>query len=352
MRDGGWRPARPVGKRRALLVVALGGLLGAGLAARAASADQQTQVVTLPTGQTVTVTVDVPPPAVTTPPQPPSEPPVHVQIQPPARPAPSRPQPQPAAPPAGAASPAPSKAKRKPARAPRRPRLRVPRRPLERVTPLRPDRLHVPARLPRRAPGGVPTPADPTFSLALPGPAPIGVPNFFIDRFRIPPFLLPIYQAAGIEYGLRWEVLAAINEIETDYGRNLNVSTAGAVEWMQFMPGTWERWALDANGDGRKDPYNPVDAIFSAARYLKAAGAPGDVRRAVFAYNHADWYVDSVLLRARLLGGLPADFVGSLTGLTEGRFPVAGRAAYADQLSAREATRRVKRGHNAAVPVE
>src|SRR5439155_17587354 len=105
MRDGGGRPARPVGKRRALLVVALGGLLGAGLAARGASADQHTQVVTPPTGQTVTVTVDVPPPAVTTRPQPPSEPPVHVQIQPPARPAPSRPQPQPAAPPAGAASP-------------------------------------------------------------------------------------------------------------------------------------------------------------------------------------------------------------------------------------------------------
>ena len=74
---------------------------------------------------------------------------------------------------------------------------------------------------------GVPTTTNPTFSVALPGPAPIGVPNFFIEKFRIPPFLLPIYQAAGIEYGVRWEVLAAINEIETDYGRNLNVSTAG-----------------------------------------------------------------------------------------------------------------------------
>jgi len=55
------------------------------------------------------------------------------------------------------------------------------------------------------------------------------VPNFFIDKFRIPPFLLSIYQAAGIQYGIRWEVLAAINEIETDYGRNLSVSSAGAV---------------------------------------------------------------------------------------------------------------------------
>ena len=64
-----------------------------------------------------------------------------------------------------------------------------------------------------------PSQADPTFSLAEPGAARAGVPNFFIDKFKIPPFLLPIYQAAGTEYGIRWEVLAAINEIETNYGR-------------------------------------------------------------------------------------------------------------------------------------
>jgi murein DD-endopeptidase MepM/ murein hydrolase activator NlpD len=202
-----------------------------------------------------------------------------------------------------------------------------------------------------RRPDGVPTPVDPTFSEALPGAAPIGVPNFFIDKFRIPPFLLPIYQAAGIQYGVRWEILAAINEIETDYGRNLNVSTAGAVGWMQFLPSTWKRWGTDANHDGRRDPYNPVDAIFAAARYLKAARADQDVRKAIFAYNHADWYVDSVLMRARLIGGLPADLVGSLTGLTQGRFPVAARARYADDITAREAQRRVK-GRNAAVPVD
>ena len=159
---------------------------------------------------------------------------------------------------------------------------------------------------------------------------PSGIPNFIIRKFRVPPFLLPIYQAAGIEYGVRWEVLAAINEIETDYGRNLNVSSAGAVGWMQFIPSTWRMYGTDANRDGRKDPYNPVDAIFAAARYLAAAGYESDVRRAVFAYNHADWYVDSVLLRARLIAGVPADLVGSLTGLTEGRFPVYARARYAD----------------------
>ena len=133
---------------------------------------------------------------------------------------------------------------------------------------------------------------------SLPGPAPIGVPNFFIDSFQIPPFLLPIYQAAGIQYDVPWQVLAAINEIETDYGRNLSVSTAGAVGWMQFLPSTWKRWGVDANGDGVADPYNPADAIFTAARYLHAAGASKNLSQAIFAYNHAGWYVQSVLLRA------------------------------------------------------
>ena len=87
----------------------------------------------------------------------------------------------------------------------------------------RPDK-QVDRSNPTRNVDGSPTLDNPTVSLSEPGPAAIGVPNFFIEKFRIPPFLLPIYQAAGIEYGVRWEVLAAINEIETDYGRNLNVS--------------------------------------------------------------------------------------------------------------------------------
>jgi hypothetical protein len=176
------------------------------------------------------------------------------------------------------------------------------------------------------------------------------VPNFFIDRFRIPPFLLPIYQAAGTQYGVKWELLAAINEIETDYGRNLNVSSAGAVGWMQFMPATWKQYGVDANHDGVKDPYNPVDAIFATARYLKAAGADKDIRGAVFAYNHADWYVDSVLLRAQLLGGLPANLVGSLTGLTEGRFPVLAKATYAEELTKKDLKKSKRR--NAAIAVD
>ncbi len=184
--------------------------------------------------------------------------------------------------------------------------------------------------------GGSPTGGNPTTTFAPFGPAPVGVPNFVINSFEIPPFLLPIYQACGTEYGIPWEVLAAINKIETGFGTNLNVSSAGAVGWMQFLPSSWETFGLDANGDGRKDPYNPVDAICAAAHYLKIAGGAKHLYDAILAYNHADWYAQEVLLYARAYGRLPADLVGSLTGLTEGaHFPVAADARYADDNAAR-----------------
>ena len=208
---------------------------------------------------------------------------------------------------------------------------------------------HAPRPVPTTNTDGSPATGNPGYALAQPGPARIGVPNFFIEKFRIPPFLLPIYQAAGIQYGIRWEILAAINEIETDYGRNLNVSSAGALGWMQFMPATWKMYGTDANKDGLKDPYNPVDAIFAAARYLRAAGGDKDLRKAIFAYNHANWYVDSVLMRARLVTGLPTDFVGSLTGLTQGRFPVHARSTYAGDLGKGKRWKEVKSGNAAYI---
>jgi murein DD-endopeptidase MepM/ murein hydrolase activator NlpD len=157
-----------------------------------------------------------------------------------------------------------------------------------------------------------------------------GVPAFFIESFRIPPFLLPIYQAAGTAYGVPWQLLAAINEVETDYGRDLNVSSAGAEGWMQFLPSSWATYGVDANGDGFKDPYNPADAIFAAARYLRAAGAATDLRGAVLSYNHSQAYVESVMLRAKLLGGTPSGLLGAITGLTEARFPVHAKAHFSD----------------------
>jgi hypothetical protein len=202
---------------------------------------------------------------------------------------------------------------------------------------------------PLRNPDGTPAQHNPGLTIAQFGPAPIGVPNFVIDQFEIPPFLLPIYQACGTEYGIPWQVLASINRIETAFGTNLNVSSAGAMGWMQFIPSTWRTYGVDANEDGKKDPYNPVDAICAAARYLRAAGGDQDIRRAIFAYNHADWYVDEVILYANQYGKLPDDLIGSLTGLTEGaHFPVAADSRYADDISEREALKRSRTSRTTA----
>jgi hypothetical protein len=130
----------------------------------------------------------------------------------------------------------------------------------------------------------------------LPGPE---EPTFYVnDEAVIPRYLLKLYKEAGRHHHIPWPILAAINEIETDFGRNTAVSSAGAVGWMQFMPATWAMYGVDADHDGTKNPQSPRDAIFAAARYLRASGAHSNLRRAIFAYNHAGWYVDSVLLRA------------------------------------------------------
>ena len=120
--------------------------------------------------------------------------------------------------------------------------------------------------------------------------------------------LLPVWQAAGQAYGVPWSVLAAINKVESDFGQNMGPSSAGAIGWMQFMPDTWARWGVDANGDGLPDPWNAEDAIYSAARYLAATGGATDISSAVFSYNHAQWYVDEVLQLAQQYAGGSADF--------------------------------------------
>jgi murein DD-endopeptidase MepM/ murein hydrolase activator NlpD len=94
-------------------------------------------------------------------------------------------------------------------------------------------------------------------------------------------------------------------------------SSAGAVGWMQFMPETWLRWGTDATGDGLADPWDPEDAVYSAARYLAAAGGRLDVPRAIFAYNHADWYVRDVLELAAVYSGGGAQVAFELDGMEE-----------------------------------
>ena len=143
--------------------------------------------------------------------------------------------------------------------------------------------------------------------------------------------LLRLWQNAGQTYGVPWNVLAAINKIESNFGRNMGPSSAGAIGWMQFMPSTWARWGTDADGNGVADPWNPVDAVYSAARYLAASGAAADIRRSIFSYNHADWYVNEVLQLAQLYGSsasAPADAFQNL--------PAAQRPVFAlDRLQAK-----------------
>lgn len=120
-------------------------------------------------------------------------------------------------------------------------------------------------------------------------------------RDGIPAHLIPIYERAASAYGLGGRgaiILAAINKIETNFGANQGPSSAGAVGWMQFMPPTWAAYGVDGDDDGTRDPADPDDAITAAANYLRASGAPADWYRAIFAYNHADWYVRDVLALA------------------------------------------------------
>jgi len=133
------------------------------------------------------------------------------------------------------------------------------------------------------------------------------IPGSSCASSGVPPILIPIYQRAAAAYGLGPRgaaVLAGINEVETAFGTNLNVSSAGAIGWMQFMPSSWDMYGVDANNDGVADPYNPEDAIYAAARYLSAAGMPADTYNAIYAYNHADWYVSEVLANAACFGGI------------------------------------------------
>ncbi|WP_243292829.1 peptidoglycan DD-metalloendopeptidase family protein [Bacillus sp. FJAT-47783] len=149
-----------------------------------------------------------------------------------------------------------------------------------------------------------------------------------IGANEIPAEYIDFYKRAGEAFGIPWTLLAGIHRVETTFSTNKNDSYVGATGAMQFMPCTWVGWShpscggvgkgniskselldpaaieryggygVDANGDGKADPMSEEDAIMAAAKYLKANGADGTregMRKAVYAYNHADWYVDEVL---------------------------------------------------------
>jgi len=170
-------------------------------------------------------------------------------------------------------------------------------------------------------------------------------PSSSFDAYRpsaaaladIPANYLAIYRSTGDDQGLDWAILAAIGKVETDHGRSRlpgvqeGVNCAGAAGPMQLGIGAgnhgcgdagdaWSAYGVDGNGDGRRDVYDPGDAVPAASRYLRAAGAPRDYRRALFAYNHAAWYVAKVLAAADR-------YRGAAAALSTGqqRVPFAGR---------------------------
>ena len=107
---------------------------------------------------------------------------------------------------------------------------------------------------------------------------------------------IDLYKSAAAQYGIPWNVLAAVHYVESGASGSTNVTSyAGAQGPMQFMPGTWRAYGVDANGDGVADSHNVDDAIYGAANLLAAGGAAeGNVDAALFNYNHAQWYVDKV----------------------------------------------------------
>jgi membrane-bound lytic murein transglycosylase B len=107
--------------------------------------------------------------------------------------------------------------------------------------------------------------------------------------------LLGDYRDAERRFHVPWDVLAAVNFVESKFGKLRSASAAGAQGPMQFMPATWRRYGLGG------DVHDARDAILGAANYLRASGAPRDLRRALHAYNPSASYVDAVLRYARTM---------------------------------------------------
>jgi cell wall-associated NlpC family hydrolase len=123
----------------------------------------------------------------------------------------------------------------------------------------------------------------------------------------VPAGMLAIYAAAGQRYGIDWSVLAAIGKVESDHDRSNLPGVHSGTNFVGCCAGpmqisitggagsTWGRYRVDGDHDGRYDVYDPADAVYTAANYLKACGAPASYPRAVFTYNHSQAYVDEVL---------------------------------------------------------
>jgi hypothetical protein len=181
-------------------------------------------------------------------------------------------------------------------------------------------------------------------------------------RADVPPLYLVLYQRAGARYGLDWAILAGVGKVECDHGRDPDssctkegaVNSAGAGGPMQFLAATFGQYGVAPAG-GAPDRWRPADAIFSAANYLRASGAPGDYDKAIFAYNHASWYVAEVKHWASVYRGAALAALAAASGGGEheyggiGFWPGLGPVRYTAGSRAQLAP---DDGHLALVPSE
>jgi len=153
---------------------------------------------------------------------------------------------------------------------------------------------------------------------------------------EIPANYLPWLARATAKYELGprgFSILAAVHKIESDFGRSPlpgvapgTKNSAGAMGPGQFLEESWPPFGVDADGDGDKDPYSVPDSVFATANVLHTEGAPANWHDAIFAYNHAEWYVNDVLAQAEAYQG---EVVCRLVGMPAG--PVAlGRIDWND----------------------
>lgn len=137
----------------------------------------------------------------------------------------------------------------------------------------------------------------------LSGPIPKSLPDWKIVAPASIEDLMGYYKEAQTTFGVPWYYLASIHLVETRMGRIRGLSSAGAQGPMQFIPATWASY-------GRGDINNDHDSILAAARYLKASGAPDNMPKALFAYNHAQAYVNALTLYAEVMKADAAAYRG------------------------------------------
>jgi soluble lytic murein transglycosylase-like protein len=161
------------------------------------------------------------------------------------------------------------------------------------------------AALPEQTRGAVSGSLDAGKQLRLlKGPIPRNLPDWKIVEAKPVDQLLGFYKEAETEFGVPWYYLASVHLVESRMGRIRGLSSAGAQGPMQFIPSTWAQYG---NGGDINDDH---DAIIGAARYLKAAGAPGNMQKALFAYNHSQAYVNALLGYGNVMKADPAAYRG------------------------------------------